>query len=69
MTILGRKFTIQKKTYHLDPDLRKLLKENNVGREDIEREYSVMNSYTPGLKLANYNHAAYQALMKKIGRL
>lgn len=63
----SKAYTLQRKTYYLDGDLYELLRKNRVGRDEIEREYNAMKILTPNIQIT-YNHAAYNALCKKIGR-
>jgi len=53
------------RVFRLETDLYRLVKQSGVTRQDIEREYALMSSITPGFKMVNFNHAAYSAYLKK----
>jgi hypothetical protein len=63
-----RLYKIGGKVFRLDPDMYQLAKNAGVTRKEIEQEYCFMTKITPGFKIANYNHAAYSAYVKKKGK-
>lgn len=64
----SKAYTLERKTYYLDGDLYSMLRKNGISRMDIEKEYANMKLLTPNINIT-YNHAAYNALCKKIGRI
>lgn len=66
MMTSGISSRVGKKIYYLDRELHTLLKNHQVTMEEIEREYRQMKLLTPRVDIS-YNHAAYQALLKRVG--
>lgn len=66
--IKSKAYTLENKTYYLNGELYYLLRKNGITKGEIEREYAQMRILTPNIQVT-YNHAAYNALSKKIGRI
>ena len=68
MRIKSRAYTLQRKTYYLEEEIYKLIRDHDITRDEIEFEYARLLQITPSVKIT-YNHAAYQAFLRKTRQL
>lgn len=61
-------YRIGNRNYNLDPQIRALVKQYNITTAEIDKEYQRMRTWTPGLSIVTYNHAAYQVYLRKTGQ-